>query len=118
MRPGDTCVSCHAQSGGEAPTLSIGGTVYETPDMATLCNGVSVTGAQVVITDAKGNVLTLPVDSVGNFYSTGGVSTPYTASVTYNGNTLSMTTPQTSGDCNGCHTATGANGAPGRVMLP
>jgi len=29
-----------------------------------------------------------------------------------------MTAPQTSGDCNGCHTQTGANGAPGRITLP
>ena len=48
MRPGDTCVSCHAQSGGEAPTLSIGGTVYKTAHEPTNCNGVSVSGATVV----------------------------------------------------------------------
>jgi hypothetical protein len=26
-----------------------------------------------------------------------------------------MTTPQTIGDCNGCHTQSGSNGAPGRI---
>jgi predicted CXXCH cytochrome family protein len=25
---------------------------------------------------------------------------------------------QTTGDCNSCHTQSGANGAPGRILLP
>jgi hypothetical protein len=98
--------------------LTIGGTVYATAHDPNDCNGVNVSGATVVITDANKNVLTIAVDSVGNFLSSASVATPYTASVVYNGNSLSMLTPQTSGDCNSCHTPTGANGAPGRVMLP
>jgi len=31
---------------------------------------------------------------------------------------IAMTTPQTDGDCNGCHTELGSNDAPGRIMLP
>jgi hypothetical protein len=117
MRPGDTCIACHAKT-GEAPVFSIAGTVYDHLAEPTLCDGVSVGGAQVVITDANKNVLTISVNSVGNFSSQAAVATPYTAAVTYNGNTTAMSTPQTSGDCNGCHTAKGANGAPGRVLLP
>jgi hypothetical protein len=29
-----------------------------------------------------------------------------------------MSTLQSSGDCNGCHTEQGKNGAPGRIFLP
>jgi hypothetical protein len=116
MAPGRACVSCHATSG--AQPLTIGGTVYATPNDPNDCNGVNVTGATVVITDANKNVVTLNVNSVGNFLSSTSIATPYTASVDYNGKTLSMVTPQTNGDCNSCHTPTGANGAPGRVMLP
>ena len=118
MSPGDTCVSCHSSSNGEASMLTIGGTVYPTAHEPTNCDGVSVTGATVVITDANNKVQTLTVNSVGNFQSSASVAAPYKASVVYNGATLSMLTAQTSGDCNSCHTVDGANGAPGRVMLP
>jgi hypothetical protein len=43
---------------------------------------------------------------------------PFTAKVTFQGREIVMTTPQTDGDCNSCHTETGANGAPGRIKLP
>jgi mono/diheme cytochrome c family protein len=43
---------------------------------------------------------------------------PYTAKVVQNGKTRAMGAAQTSGDCNACHTPTGANGAPGRVTIP
>lgn len=53
----------------------------------------------------------------GNFYGgTVGVPSPYTARVVVNGVVTSqMLTPQTNGDCNSCHTALGAQGAPGRI---
>jgi hypothetical protein len=47
-----------------------------------------------------------------------GIATPFTAEVIYQGQSVSMTTPQTSGDCNSCHTESGANGAPGRIVVP
>jgi hypothetical protein len=118
MRPGDTCVSCHARSGGEAPALTIGGTVYPTAHEPTNCNGVSVAGASVVITDANNNVLTLTVNSAGNFYTTAQVALPFHAKVVHNGAERAMIAAQSSGDCNSCHTESGANGAPGRIMLP
>jgi hypothetical protein len=56
----------------------------------------------------------------GNFYSAidAGVLLPFTARVTYNGQTNIMTTPQTDGDCNTCHTEQGLNSAPGRILWP
>ena len=118
MTPGEACVSCHANSGGEAPMLTLGGTVYPTAHEPDDCNGVNVTGATIVITDAQGVVKTLTVDSVGNFQSSASITTPYTASISYSGNIVAMVTPQTSGDCNSCHDVNGENGAPGRIMLP
>ena len=106
MSPGSTCVSCHSGN-GDAQMLTVGGTVYPTAHEPNDCTGVSVTGATVVITDAKGNVQTLPVNSVGNFQSAAAVATPYKASVVYNGVKLSMISAQTSGDCDSCHSVTG-----------
>jgi mono/diheme cytochrome c family protein len=118
MRPGDTCVSCHAQSGGEAPMFSIGGTVYNTAHEPTNCNGVNVAGASVVITDANNKTFTISVNSAGNFYTSAPVATPFHAKVLYGGAERAMSAAQTSGDCDSCHTESGANGAPGRIMLP
>jgi hypothetical protein len=114
MRPGGACISCHAS--GEGPHFTIAGTVMGTSAEATGCNGAS--GAQVEITDASGQVLTLGTNAVGNFYSSSPVSFPITARVLAGGKVLAMASPQSSGDCNSCHTAAGANGAPGRVLTP
>ena len=43
---------------------------------------------------------------------------PFRAKVVFAGKERSMGTAQSTGDCNSCHTATGANGAPGRIVLP
>jgi hypothetical protein len=118
MKPGGACISCHASSGGEAPSFTIAGTVYKTAHEPDDCNGVGVSGASVVVTDANGHVLTIPVNSVGNFYSTQPVATPFHAKVAYAGRERAMSAAQTSGDCNSCHTVDGSMSAPGRIMLP
>ncbi len=118
MRPGGACISCH--QGGEGPWFSLAGTVYASAHEPNDCTGGATAGGSptVEITDASGHVFSLNVNSAGNFFTQQAVSTPYTARVLYQGRARAMVTPQTSGDCNTCHTETGANGAPGRVMLP
>jgi mono/diheme cytochrome c family protein len=119
MFPGEACVSCHKQNFG--PLISIGGTVYPTGHESDDCKGVNVSGAQVIVTDSNNKVVTLNVNSAGNFYSTTSIKPPYTAKVTYQGRERDMTGlvfAPTDGDCNKCHTADGTNGAPGRIMLP
>jgi hypothetical protein len=116
MKPGEACVSCHAKSGG--PPLTIGGTVYQALHEPDDCVGVTVSGATVVITDANGTKTALAVDSVGNFSTSAPIATPYQAEVDYNGKTSKMLTAQANGDCNACHTESGASGAPGRIVLP
>jgi len=119
MRPGEACITCHATN-PEAPTFVVAGTVYPTAHEPADCNGSNSNGAAVVIiTDAMGAAHQIPVDASGNFMLEGtAIPLPYTARVQVGTATRSMATAQTNGDCNSCHTATGTNGAPGRIMLP
>jgi hypothetical protein len=118
MHPGGTCIACH--SSGEGPSYVIAGTVFPTMTELTDCNGSNGAGTlSVVVTGADNNVVTIPVNDVGNFYTRQRVVFPFHAKVVSStGKELSMTDPQSTGDCNGCHTAVGANGAPGRIMAP
>jgi mono/diheme cytochrome c family protein len=117
MNPGMPCIQCHASD--EGPRFSIAGTVYPTIAEPDLCNGApSASGAHVVITGADGRVLMLSLNGAGNFYSETQVARPYHAKVVTAAGERAMTAEQTSGDCNGCHTPSGANSAPGRIMLP
>lgn len=113
MHPGRTCINCHASD--EGPHFSIAGTVYGADDQADDCFGQS--SATIVITDAKGQKITVTSNEAGNFYSKAAITLPITAKVTYNGKTKEMVTKADSGECNGCHTKDGANGAPGRILF-
>ncbi len=115
MHPGGACINCHS-NGGEGPDFSIAGTVFPSAHEPIDCNGSS--GATVVITDAAGRVLTLTTNGAGNFSSGAALKLPYSAKVVSGGKERAMSATQMSGDCNSCHTDTGANGAPGRIMLP
>jgi len=119
MHPGGTCITCHA-SQDDAPRYTIAGTVYPTIREPTDCNGSNGTsaGIQVVVTDAAGRVLTLPVNTVGNFFTTAAVTFPFHAKVVRGTVERVMTAAQSTGNCNGCHTEAGANGAPGRIVAP
>ena len=123
MNPGLACVSCHvrenASEGEEKTPAGIGGTVYPSAHEPDRCDGVRG-AATVVITDAVGRVFRLPVNARGNFYlyADQGLRMPYRARVETAQGRRDMATPQTSGDCNACHTQQGAHGAPGRVLLP
>jgi hypothetical protein len=119
MRPGEACINCHSYS-SEAPAFVVAGTVYPTVREPADCNGSNSSGnATVIITDANGTAHSVAVNSVGNFMLQGaGIPLPYHAKVQVGTATRSMIAAQTSGDCNSCHTEQGANGAPGRIMLP
>jgi hypothetical protein len=120
MAPGQACISCHQASGGEAPNFVIAGTLYPTGHEPNNCNGVSGTaGARVVITGNSGTSIALTPNSAGNFTSSTALSPPYMAKVVNAANAERVMSSTTStGDCNLCHTQTGASGAPGRVTLP
>jgi hypothetical protein len=118
MQPGVACINCHS-SGGEGPRFALAGTVYPTAHEPDQCDGASgATGVAIVITGADGKTVTLTPNAAGNFSSSAAVTTPYQAKVTYMGRERLMVAAQTSGDCNACHTQSGANAAPGRILLP
>jgi hypothetical protein len=116
------CNSCHF-IGGVATKFpfDISGTVYPTAHEPDLCYGAPT--ATVVITDAKGTDHTLTVNAAGNFYNlnylgVGAIPTPYKAKVIAGGKTRVMVSAQTNGDCNTCHSQSGAQSAQGRILLP
>ena len=120
MNPGRACISCHEKQEDD-PVVWAGGTVYPTLHEENGCYGIAG-GATVVITDAKGRIVELPVGPTGNFSlnakESAPLAMPIRAKVVRNGVERAMSTPQNSADCNGCHTEQGANGAPGRILVP
>lgn len=121
MNPGRACLSCHKFAPGGAPDFAFAGTVYPTAYEPNDCFGSDAEGAKVIITDANGTEHTAVVNQAGNFGMLSGAlpfAVPYTARVEFEGRVRHMSDPQTSGDCNGCHTSLGKNGAPGRIVLP
>ena len=117
MRPGGACNGCHA-SENDAPIYGIAGTVYPTAHEPDDCNGASEASLRVIITDANGQDLALPVNGAGNFVYPRDVATPYTARVVSDTKTRAMVGAQTEGDCNTCHSERGTRQAPGRIMAP
>ncbi len=117
MRPGGNCIACHAS--GEGLQFAVSGTVYAGAAEADDCFGVS--GATVRLTDSKGKVLSVETNKAGNFFvgARGPVlAMPFTAKVIFKGSERRMFAPKSSGNCMSCHTSKGANGAPGRIMVP
>jgi hypothetical protein len=116
MHPGDACITCHTMRGG--PAYTIAGTVYPTAHEPNDCDGVNG-GITVVVTDANNAVTNVTVNSAGNFDSRAAIVAPFHVKVmNAAGGTRAMSGSLTAGDCNSCHTVTGANGAPGRIMAP
>lgn len=117
MNPGQDCITCHAS--GEGPSLVAAGTVYAALHEADDCYGQS--GVTVELTGANGQKLTTTTNASGNFYFNARGSSlvmPFTAKVIANGVERVMVTPQSSGNCASCHSATGDNGAAGRITVP
>ena len=122
MNPGLPCRSCHLAEEPERAYFFMG-TAFPTLHEEDRCYSTVPAGTRVEIIDANGVVaLTMPVRPRGNFFSTSrtaNVALPFTARVvTADGRVNQMSTPQMTGDCNACHTEQGANGAPGRIVLP
>ncbi|HVV84949.1 MAG TPA: hypothetical protein VHE35_17920 [Kofleriaceae bacterium] len=122
MNPGLPCRECHLRDEPRKAYFFMG-TVYPTLHEQDLCYSRVPTGTRVEILDASGAVrATMQVRAEGNFYSNStsiSFNLPYTARVVSpSGSTIAMTTPQTDGDCNGCHTEQGASDAIGRILLP
>ena len=118
MHPGGDCMGCHSER-GEGPRYLVAGTVFELMAEPDECFGVD--GVTVEIVDADGQRWDLPTNAAGNFYLAereGPIALPYRAAVVMGDARLEMTTAQASGNCASCHTAAGAQGAPGRIVTP
>lgn len=119
MEPGGTCINCHASYDG--PSFAIAGTVMNALHDDTNCAGIA--DVTVAITGADGMRVELVSNANGNFrldHWPGTNLFPYTAEVSRGGVVGKMLTPreQGQGDCNACHTASGASSAPGRIVAP
>lgn len=122
MNPGRACRACHLDEEEERAYFFMG-TAYPTLHEEDRCVSIVPSGTRVEIIDANGQVaITMNVRDSGNFFNpsrTANVALPFTARVvTATGAVSQMNTPQMTGDCNGCHTELGNNGAPGRVLIP
>ena len=118
MHPGRDCSDCHRQR-GEGPRSTVAVTVFGALNDEDDCRGIP--DVVVDILDENGAVaFSVTTNDAGNFFSRQSLSGlgAYTAPVTDEGRTAEMTTPQTDGACNHCHTAVGVEDAPGRILLP
>jgi hypothetical protein len=111
MNPGEACIACHSKTGG--PPYVLAGTVYPTLHEPDDCNGA--TNVSVLIIDATGTTHTIPVNAAGNFTRVTTLPMPYRAMIVRGSSVSQMNTPQTDGDCNGCHSGSSALG---RVLAP
>lgn len=120
MRPGGDCIGCHleerARGEDDAPIYTLAGTVFPYFGFEEGCAGTG--GMTIEITDANGQVIRLVSNSVGNFFTRQNIAMPYTAKVIDGDREMVMIEPVSNGDCNSCHTPTGLEGAPGRVVTP
>ncbi|HEY3452939.1 MAG TPA: hypothetical protein VGK67_41740 [Myxococcales bacterium] len=103
MQPGKACIACHA-SDGEAPLFTLAGTVYPTFHEPDQCVS-QVVSAQVIVTDAAGQKVTMNVSpSSGNFSSFQPEQFPVTVEVVDSaGRKRPTASGASSGDCNLCH---------------
>jgi hypothetical protein len=115
MNPGERCIECHKERGG--PGFTIAGTVFDQAKEADSCIGTR-TPVKVVITGADGKSISIETNEAGNFYSRESVAMPYKAMVVSGTKKNVMSHAPKTGDCNSCHTADGAEGAPGRILPP
>jgi mono/diheme cytochrome c family protein len=118
MAPGTSCLSCHSPDATHpATTLFAAGTIYPTMHEPDECIGTSSANLTVVLIDAEGASHTVAVNAAGNFVRYTSFPLPYRAFVFRGNDVREMNTPQTDGDCNGCHSEWGKD-SPGRVMAP
>ena len=114
MHPGDDCIECH--SSGEGPEFQIAGTVMGDYTDTVDCNGVE--GVTVRITDGDGTPHEMVTNAAGNFYTNETWPTPLSVELEFEGRTSHMVSSPASNDCMSCHTETGENAAPGRIVSP
>ena len=103
----------------DGPSFAAAGTVFPGPNEPDDCYGVA--GVTVEIADADGALYSTETNEAGNFYLLSEEVTlalPFSVRMLYQGRERRMLSAQAIGACNSCHTETGANLAPGRILVP
>lgn len=118
MHPGHACITCHSASDDEdAPSFAFAGTVMNDLRDEDDCRGVP--GVRVELLDINDVVFaSATTNAAGNFGLTSPRFQEFRVRLTLDGRAREMATHQDTGDCMSCHTASGRNGAPGRIVAP
>lgn len=97
---GQPCLNCHGN--GDAPSFSLGGTVY-----SGLAGGSPVVGATIRVIDAVGTEYIAISARNGNFWLRDDLALPVRVSASSCPSALPMVAPSPVGNCNagGCHDA-------------
>ncbi|MCA9667900.1 MAG: hypothetical protein KC503_20020 [Myxococcales bacterium] len=118
MHPGRECLKCH-QANRRAPVLLVAGTIYRIADERSDCAGAA--GATVLVIDDNGVRYERTTNATGNFFirqsDAPDFAMPYRTEVTFGAKTYSMYPSTDNGDCNTCHTPSGAQKAVGRACV-
>jgi hypothetical protein len=124
MRPGENCLSCHAEnpvrsdavgpSGRKATPWTAAGTVFTGP---TSKEGLA--GAKLTFTRPDGQEFSVTTNAVGNFYTDLPIDTKVGPRIEFQGRTAKMNQELPAiAACNGCHDDPPVGGAPGRIFVP
>ena len=116
MLPGSDCMAAGCHGSGATMPFAFAGTIYANRREADDCFGQA--DAVVIVEDADHVEYVVETNAAGNFFIQAGARYPFRAAVSYNKRTVEMLDVRPEhGSCNGCHTATGLNGAPGRIHV-
>ena len=114
-RPGQPCLLCHSDSGGEEPFL-VAGTVYIFRDSA-----MPIDGVKVNLFDSAGHQFTTSTNCAGNFIVRPGdfaLNTPFWVNLQRDDVIREMDTAiYREGSCAGCHSDPAGPAAAGHVFL-
>lgn len=120
---GKSCLSCHGSSTNADYTFTSGGTVFTTLHAVDDNISAYATGYLIqLVMQTSGEVVTyMPRLGCANSHTLTSIDTSFTAQVVdANGTVVNSSYVNSHGigkvDCNGCHTAAGKSGAPGRIV--
>lgn len=123
---GVSCITCHGDGKRESDEelIRVGGTIFTTLDASNYTAGALNHNIRLLYSDNTTKTFKIEDDNelIGNFYSGTLPTKDFTAQVLDSKgavvNSSSTNSHKASGfsDCNSCHTASGKNSAPGRVV--
>lgn len=116
MLPGRACLECHDRTLGPSAMMVVAGTVFADVQQRDECPGEP--GVRVVIVDDEGTEASFTTNFAGNFYIRQTLVFPVRVRLEDSELIRVMEDPVDTGDCNSCHTPTGEEMAPGRIVRP